>query len=297
MKRGRTVVVVDDLSNGRLENLEPVKKDVVFVNHDVSRDLSGLLEVNGVSEIFHLACFPRQISFQNPQRDAEVNLVSTVNCLELARRNGAKLLFTSNTGIVSDPLSLPVDESFRPSPSTPYDCHKLASEYLLSAYHRMYGVPTVVVRFASIYGPRQRVNPALGWRPVIPEFVTKLLRSEAPTITGDGGQTRDFLFVRDAVDGVIRAMESKAPEANSGGMFILGTNTETSVKDLFCKIQAIVGNDPTVLPRHGPMKKDDITRMRYDYSKAKNSFGFQPATDLDRGLAETVEFLRRDAVG
>jgi len=292
VKRGRHLVVVDDLSNGRMHNLRTVESQLVFRRHDITRGLLQLDELEKLDEIYHLACYPRQISFANPIRDCEVNLTGTISCLELARNTGAKVLFTSNTGIVSNPQTLPVDETFAPNPLTPYDTNKLASEYMLQAYHKFYGIRTIAVRFASIYGPRQRVNEKLGWRPVIPEFATRILRGEAPTIDGDGKQTRDFLYVKDAVDGVIRAMQSDVPEANSGSMFILGTNREISIDEIYRSIARLMNSK--IEPRHGPRKADDIVRMRYNYSKAKTTFGFEPKTPVEDGLAQTIESIMRD---
>ena len=292
VKRGRNLVVVDDLSNGSMDNLKAVESKLTFRRHDITR---GLLELDGLGkldEIYHLACYPRQISFANPVRDCEVNLVGTISCLELARKTGAKVLFTSNTGIVSNPQTLPVDETFAPNPLTPYDTNKLASEYMLKAYHKFYGIRTVAVRFASIYGPRQRVNEKLGWRPVIPEFANRLLGGEAPTIDGDGRQTRDFLYVKDAVDGVVKAMESSVPEANRGGMFILGTNREVSINEVYQAIAKLL--DSKIQPKHGLGKADDIMRMRYNYAKAKTTFAFEPKTTVEDGLAVTIESLKRE---
>jgi len=292
VERGRNLVVVDDLSNGRVDNLSTVEGRISFSRHDITR---GLLELDGLEkldEIYHLACYPRQISFANPVRDCEVNLIGMISCLELARETGAKVLFTSNTGIVSNPQTLPVDETFAPNPLTPYDTNKLASEYMLKAYHKFYDIRTVTVRFASIYGPRQRVNERLGWRPVIPEFATRVLRGEAPTIDGDGKQTRDFLYVKDAVDGVIKAMQSSAPEANSGGMFILGTDREVSINDIYQAIAELLNSK--IQPKHGPSKADDIMRMRYNYTKAKTTFAFEPKTTVEDGLAQTIESLKRE---
>jgi len=293
VRRGREVVVVDDLSNGRIDNVAAVESRITFKRHDITLGLDSLEEAKKLDEIYHLACYPRQISFADPIRDCQVNLIGAIFCAELARKTGAKVLFTSNTGIVSNPPSLPVDETFAPNPLTPYDTHKLASEYMLKAYHKYHGVRAVTVRFASIYGPRQRVNEKLGWRPVIPEFVTRFLRGEVPTIDGDGRQTRDFLYVKDAVRGVVQAMESKAVEANNGGMFILGTCVETSINSICSAIVELLSSKAKA--EHGPAKLEDIMRMRYDYTKAKTTFGFDPGTPLKDGLRETVEFLRREA--
>lgn len=291
VNRGREVTVIDDFSNGRMENLLSVKSKVKIVKHDISQSYSHLVG-DTVDEIFTLACYPRQISFSDPRRDCDVNLKGTINALELARKTGAKVLFTSNTGIVSNPPRLPVDETFAPSPITPYDAHKLASEYLLKMYSQVHGVRTVTVRFSSVYGPRQHVNEKLGWRPVVPEFARKVLNGESPTIFGDGSQTRDFLYVSDAVDGVIRAMESPHPEANNGGVFILGTDEETSIGELLSKICSVAGKE--VKPKSAPKKPEDITRMRYDCSKARSTFAFQPRTMLLQGLTETVQSLKNE---
>jgi len=293
VRRGRTLVVVDDLSNGRMDNLSAIERQIGFHRHDITRGLVQLDGLQKLDEIYHLACYPRQISFANPVRDCEVNLTGAISCLELARKTGAKVLLTSNTGIVSNPQSLPVDETFSPNPLTPYDVNKLASEYMLKAYHKFYGIRTATVRFASIYGPRQRVNEKLGWKPVIPEFATKVLRGKSPIIDGDGKQTRDFLYVKDAVDGVIRAMESASPEANSGGVFILGTNREVSISEVYRAVVKLL--NASVQPKHGPAKADDIMRMRYNYDKAKATFGFDPRTKVEDGLAETIEFLKKEA--
>jgi UDP-glucose 4-epimerase len=292
IKQGKQVIVLDDFSNGSVENLETVKSKVTVIRQDISQDYKSRPDIMAPDEIYSLACFPRQVSLANPRRDCEVNLIGTVNALELARKTGAKVLFTSNTGIVSNPARLPVDETFPPHPLTPYDTNKLASEYLLKVYSQVYGLRTVTVRFASIYGPRQRVNEKLGWKPVIPEFATKLLKGEAPTIDGDGSQTRDFLYVKDAVDGVIRAMESNRPEANRGEMFILGTNAETSIKELYSTISSLLGKN--IKHKSGPRKPEEIARMRYDYSKAQSIFSFKPKTPVAEGLKETVEFIKKE---
>ena len=290
VRRGREVVVVDDLSNGRIDNLAVARSKIAFEKHDITLGLDSLREAKNLDEIYHLACYPRQISFADPVRDCQVNLTGAIFCAELARKTGAKLVFTSNTGIVSNPPTLPVDETFAPDPLTPYDTHKLASEYMLRAYHKYYGIKTVTVRFASIYGPRQRVNEKLGWKPVIPEFATKLLRGEAATIDGNGKQTRDLLYVKDAVVGVVQAMESKSPEANSGGVFILGTNRETSINEVYRFISRLLMVDAQ--PKYGPAKAEDIMRMRYDYTKARSAFGFEPRTSVEDGLMETIDFLK-----
>jgi len=289
VKSGRTVVVLDDFSNGSRDNLNSVASQVEIVELDISEPFSTVFEHTKVDEIYCLACYPRQVSFSDPRRDCEVNLIGTVNALELARIKNAKVAFASNTGIVSNPVTLPVNETFPPNPLTPYDTNKLASEHLLRIYASVCNVKTIVLRFASVYGPRQRVNEKLGWRPVIPEFCGKLLRGLSPVIDGDGSQTRDFVFVKDIVGGVISAMES---DSNDGDVFILGTNTETSILELYRMICELVKAD--IPPKHGPRKPEEIARMKYDYSKAQDAFGWRPKTHLSNGLKQTIQWLKQD---
>lgn len=289
VRRGRQVTVLDDFSNGNRNNLASVASRITIIERDISRPYAELFENSEVDELYSLACYPRQISFQNPRRDCEVNLIGTINGLDLARKKGAKMVYASNTGIVSNPKTIPVDETFSPNPLTPYDTHKLASEYLLRVYSKVHNIRSIVLRFATVYGPRQRVNEKLGWHPVIPEFASKLLRGMSPTIDGDGAQTRDFIFVKDIVSGVISAMESNSDE---GDFFILGTNSETSIMDLYRMISETLG--VRIVPSHGPRKPEEIARMRYDYSKARNRFGWTPKTTLAEGLRQTIEDLKHD---
>jgi len=289
VRLGRQVTVVDDLSNGDRNNLGSISAKITVIERDISRPYADLFGNMKIDELYSLACYPRQISFQNPRRDCEVNLIGTIHGLELAKEEGAKMVYASNTGIVSNPKTIPVDETFAPNPLTPYDTHKLASEYMLRVYSKTHNVRSVILRFASVYGPRQRVNETLGWRPVIPEFCTKLLSGVPPTIDGDGSQTRDFIFVKDIVKGVIAAMESNS---NEGDMFILGTDNETSILSLYQMISKILNVE--VNPRHGPRKPEEIARMRYDYSKARDAFGWSPQVSLSQGLKATVESLKKD---
>ena len=123
-------------------------------------------------------------------------------------------------------MTRPIDENSINNPTTPYDANKLVSEYYCKIYHNIYNTRSAIVRFATVYGERQRVNEALNWRPLVATFVKNVLRKENVTVNGDGQQTRDLIYVKDAVQGVIKAMESSS---NSAEIFLLSTNTETSV--------------------------------------------------------------------
>jgi UDP-glucose 4-epimerase len=280
------IVVLDDLSNGSISNIANVRRRIKFLRADVSKE-SSIAKLGKVDGIFHLACHPRSFSFNKPARDADVNLRSTVNMLELARKSDAKLVFTSNSGIYGDPKYLPMDEKHPVDCKTPYDVNKYASELHMLAYQRQYGVRTVACRLATVYGPRQKVNEKLGWRPVVATFLEYLIKGKQPVVFGDGEQTRDLIYVKDVVDGLMKAFISKEAD---GEAFNLGTCVETSVNTLLRKIEEITGEK--VEPALGPPSIGDLRRMCCSNEKAKKTFNFEIKYPLDIALKEYVEWYK-----
>ena len=230
--------------------------------------------------IFHLACFPRSMSFNDPYHDVDVNVKGTVRILELAKKTKAKVLFSSNAGIYGTTTELPVTEAFPDNPSSPYDIDKLAAEHYLRFYNQAYGVPVTVFRLATVYGSRQRVSEV--WKPIVAEFVTKMLRGVSPTIEGDGTQTRDFIHVSDVVEGLVRAMDVETgPEP-----IILSSNTETSINELYSTIGGLLNYFPRAM--YKPQKANDVKRMWFDNSRAKKLLGWEAKMLLKEGLVKDV---------
>jgi UDP-glucose 4-epimerase len=285
---GVTVIIVDDFSNGTVDNIENIKDKLTVITYDVSgpfeefRQLTSKYKFDG---IFHLACFPRSLSLQNPFRDLEVNAKGTLNILELAKLTKAKVVFTSNSGIYGDPEYLPIDEKHPDKPSTPYDANKLVSEYYIKIYNRIFGIPSAICRLASVYGERQRTKP--GWKPIIPEFCSKILSGNAPTINWDGEQTRDLIYVKDVVQGLMRAFDS---EKTNGEVYILGTNIETSIEEIYRKICASFNT--YIEPKRAEKVPGDIRRMKLSFDKAKNTFGFKPEYSVEQGLKNYITWLK-----
>jgi UDP-glucose 4-epimerase len=277
VKLGNNVTVIDDLSNGRIENLAYIKDRITFLKNDVSK-LTGLQANFDV--IYHLACFPRSLSFENPQRDVEVNVIGMVNVLELARKSEAKVIFSSNSGIY-DTSKVPIDENTPDNPKTPYDLDKLQAENYLKLYNKTYGIKYVIFRFATVYGTRQRVSPT--WKPVVMEFITKLKNKETPIIYGDGEQTRDFINVKDIVKALILALEN---EKAVNETLILGSGKETSINELYGLISRLLG--VTIIPIHKPAQLGDVRRMLYDCKKAQNILGWKPEISLEEGITEII---------
>ena len=282
------VVIVDDFSNGTMANLEKVKDKVTVLKHDISASFAQLKEALGdyrFDGIFHLACFPRSLSLKDPFRDLEVNAKGMLNVLELARLNKAKVVFTSNSGIYGDPEYLPIDEKHPDKPSTPYDANKLVSEYYLKIYYHIYGIPIGICRLATVYGERQKTKPE--WKPVIPEFATKVSRGESPTIYWDGEQTRDLIYVKDVVQGLAKAFAS---ESTADEVFILGTNVETSINRIYQIVCHALGKQ--IEPTRAGKVAGDIRRMKLSFEKAERTFGFKPEYSLEQGVRNYIDWLK-----
>jgi UDP-glucose 4-epimerase len=282
------IIVMDDLSNGSLANLASVRRKVKFLRVDVTKE-SCIAKSGKVDGIFHFACFPRSFSFNKPTRDVDVNVRATMNMLELARKSDAKMVFTSNSGIYGDPKFLPMDEKHPIDCKTPYDVDKYASELQMLTYRRQYGVRTVACRLATVYGPRQKVNEKLGWRPLVATFLQYLMRRKQPIVFGDGEQTRDLIYVKDVVDGLMKAFISRDAD---GEAFNLGTGVETSVNTLLRTLQEITGTK--VEPARGPPSIGDLRRMCLNIEKAKRTFNFEVKYPLYVALKEYVEWSRHN---
>jgi len=285
IKKGNNVTALDNLSNGQLNNLEHVRVTKKISNVEKIRSTDFSEKFDGV---FHLATAPRSSSLIDPMTDIETNCKGMVAVLELAKKHNAKVVFTSNSGIYgSSSDGSPINENSTNNPTTPYDANKLVSEYYCKIYHNIYAVKSTVVRFATVYGERQTVNEKLNWRPVVATFVKNLVNDEEVEINGDGNQTRDLIYVKDAVQGVIKAMESSEENAD---IFLLSNNKETSVNEILHATEAVVGVKARI--KHTDPLKGDIRRMRYDNSKAKQKLGFEPKYAIKEGIERLVKYTR-----
>jgi UDP-glucose 4-epimerase len=281
---GHDVTVMDNGSNSNNYRVDTVRYlehvDTIFTPWHYADEIDG---------IFHLATAPRSASLLYPNQDIATNCKGMIAVLELARRNRAKVVFTSNSGIYPPMIgSRSIDESFGNNPTTPYDVNKLAAEYYCKIYHNIYGVRSTVVRFATVYGERQAVNKKLNFRPLVATFIQDVMSGGDVFVNGDGEQTRDLLYVKDAVQGVIKAMES---HVNNAEIFLLSTNSETSVNQVLESVEHITGMNARVI--HTKPLAGDIRRMKYDYSKAKNMLGFKPDYAFSDGVTEMINLLRK----
>jgi len=280
--RGDEVTVIDDFSNGSEQNISHLSVDLTKA--DISKKfapaaLKKLID-RKFGVIYHLACFPRSMSFDDPFRDVEVNVAGIVNVLELAKRTKSKVVFSSNSGIYGTPEKLPINENCEDRPSSPYDVDKLAAEYFVKVYSKTFSIPATIFRFGTVYGSRQKVSPT--WKPVIAEFVCKMLKKTAPTVDGDGEQTRDFIHVSDIVEALVKAAEVKTDLKP----IILSSNTETSINQLYDTVAKLLNFKKS--PKKAPAKIGDVRRMWYDNARAKKVLRWSPKMTLTEALKKDV---------
>jgi UDP-glucose 4-epimerase len=286
--KGYHVIVIDDLSTGKLANIEPLLKKgaVEFVRGSIT-DLPLLQKLfKGITYVFHeaaIASVPQ--SLENPLASHEVNVTGTLNVLLAARDNKVKkVVYASSCAIYGNEPTLPKREDMAPDPQSPYAVNKLAAEYYCEVFHRVYGLPTVALRYFNVYGPRQ--DPDSQYAAVIPKFIQKALDGKAPVIYGDGEQSRDFVFVKDVVAANLLAADSKA-----NGVFNIGTGESISMNALADTIIRLSGK--TITPIHEEPRSGDVRHSLADISKAK-IFGYKPKYNLKERLQETVRSFEQD---
>lgn len=287
-ERGYYVVILDNLSTGKRENIEELlKKDAVeFIRGSVT-DLPLLNRVfQDTDYVFHQAAIPSvPRSVENPQASLEANVAGTLNVLLAARDSGVKkVIYASSSSAYGDTPSLPKREDMLPNPQSPYAVTKLAGEYYCQVFKEVYRLSTACLRYFNVYGPRQ--DPDSQYAAVIPRFIKRALQNRPPIVLGDGDQTRDFTFVKDAVLANILAAER-----NAEGVFNVGNGRNISINELARMILKSLGMDLETV--HEEPRPGDVRHSLADISKAK-TFGYEPRYSLEKGLEETIESFRHE---
>ncbi len=293
---GHRVVVLDNLSTGRRENLNPKAR---FYEDDIgSPGVAGIFQKEKPEVVFHLAAqIDVRKSIEDPLGDARTNILGSLNILQnfisvnqrSNQRKSAfpkKLIFTSSGGaIYGETEIIPTPESHPERPVSPYGIGKLAVEKYLYFYQKAYGLNYTALRLANVYGPRQNSRGGAG---VMAVFCRAILEDKEPVIYGDGRQTRDFVFVEDVVEAAVLAM-SQTPLNNYAPVFNIGTGIETSVNEVLKSLAKETKKE--VKPRYAMAKKGEQKRSCLDYSKAKKELGWRPRHSLEEGLRETIKWF------
>ena len=294
---GTNIRVLDNLSVGTREDLlevrSIVKKDqgvtpteIDIVEGDI-RDYETCLKCSdGIDVIVHLAANTGVgPSIEKPRYDMEANVIGVFNMLEAARQHKVKKFIFASSGATIGEVTPPIHEEKVPRPVSPYGASKLAGEAYCSAYFLTFGIKTVSLRFANVYGPLSKHKNS-----VVAKFFRQALSGETLEIYGDGSQTRDFIYIDDLVQAIILSVQSDV----GGEVFQIATYKETTVEEIADKIKNLIENELAKRVRliHGAPRLGDVKRNYSDISKAKRMIGFSPNINLDQGLKKTFEYFK-----
>ena len=270
--------MLDDFSRGKPEN---VAAGVRVHEADIRSDARRVFDEVQPEVCFHLAAQADvRVSVERPDFDADVNVIGTLHVLEAARAHGTKIVFSSTGGAIYGECEGPAREDHPRVPLAPYGVSKLAGEEYIAAYNRLYGTGHVSLRYGNVYGPRQDPKGEAG---VVAIFMSRLREGEAPKIFGDGTQTRDYVYVGDAVAATLAGAE------HAGGVLNIGTGIETSVLELYERIQRVAGVQRE--PEFTDARAGELQRSVLNASVAKRELGWEPESSLDEGLAATWAWI------
>lgn len=290
LKLGCLVRCLDDLSTGKMENIETFIKDghFEFIKGDV-KDLAICLEAcEKVDFVLHQAAWgsvPRSIEM--PLFYCANNIQGTLNMLEAARQNGVKkFVYASSSSVYGDASALPKKEGAEGNLLSPYALTKQCDEEWAAQYTLHYGLPTIGLRYFNVFGRRQ--NPDGAYAAVIPKFIKQLLRGEQPVINGNGTQSRDFTYIENVIQANLLAC--LAPEEADGQAFNIAYGGREYLNDVYFGLTQALGVD--INPIYGPARAGDIKHSKADISKARKLLGYDPQWDFQRGIAASIQWYR-----
>jgi UDP-glucose 4-epimerase len=289
--RGYEVRGIDNLCNGNIDNISDVIEEIDFYKGDLAdRRLLGKL-CTGVEIIFHQAALPSVArSIADPLTSHIVNLDGTLNLLLEARQRGVRrVIYAASSAAYGDSESLPKRETMLPVPISPYGLQKLAGEYYMQCFARVYGLETVSLRYFNVFGPRQPADSA--YSGVLARFIMSMLADKTPTIYGDGTQSRDFTFIDNVVQANLLAASAQT-EAVSGQVFNIACGERYSLIEAYRIIANILHF--TGKPKFLPARKGDIQHSLADISRARERLGYEPQTGFHIGLERTIDWYRNE---
>jgi nucleoside-diphosphate-sugar epimerase len=286
LRRGEKVRVVDSLITGKQQNLAHLPK-VEFVHGDLADMDVAKRAVAGVDYVLHQAAIPSvPRSVDDPLTTNRANIDASVNVLVAARDAGVKrVVYAGSSSAYGNTPTLPKVETMAPAPLSPYALQKLVAEQYAQMFTRLYGLETVTIRYFNVFGPRQ--DPSSAYSGVISVFISALCDGRRPTIYGDGEHTRDFTYVANVVDGVLRACHAKGV---SGEVINVATGSRISLNQLFRTVRDLVGSK--VDPEYAPPRPGDVRDSQADISKARQLLGYEPAVTFEEGLQRTVAWYK-----
>ncbi len=293
VERGHSVRGVDNLSTGKVQNLDDIRDKVDFREADLC-DLDAMQDAcRDIDFVLHQAAIPSvPRSVKDPITSNKSNVDGTLNLLVAARDNKVKrVTYASSSSLYGDTPTLPKHEKMIPDPISPYAVSKLTGEYYMTSFYRVYGLETVSIRYFNVFGPRQ--DPTSMYSGVLAIFISKMLRGEQPTIYGDGEQSRDFTFIDNVVSGNLLACEAPASQV-AGRFFNVATGTRVTLNYTYKVLQSLIGYDKP--PAYAPDREGDIKHSLADVSLAQEHLGYRTLVKFEEGLARTVNWYRENVV-
>lgn len=288
LELGEEVRVLDNLSTGKIENIKPFLEKIEFIEGDFTDLEVAKKGVEGIEYVLHQGAIPSvPRSVDDPLKTNNANVLGTLNMLVASRDRGVKrFVYAASSSAYGDSAVMPKEENMNVAPMTPYAIQKLTGEQYCQSFYRLYGLETVCLRYFNVFGPNQ--DPESVYSAVIPLFIKKILKGEAPVIYGDGDISRDFTYVDNNIDANLKAC--LAPKEVAGEVINIATGYEISLDQLVEKINEILGTK--IKPVYKEGRKGDIKHSLADISKAKKLLGYEPLINFDEGLKRTVEFYK-----
>ncbi|WP_445166913.1 SDR family oxidoreductase [Mycolicibacterium sp. Dal123E01] len=282
---GHSVRVLDNLITGLAEN---IPAGVEFIEGDLRDPGTVAAATDGCEVVLHQAAIPSvPRSISEPRPSHEANIDGTFNVLVAARDAGVRrVIYAASSSAYGDTLVLPKSEEMPPNPLSPYALQKQVGETYCQLFTRLFGLETVSIRYFNVFGPRQ--HPSSPYSGVLSLFIKAALAGTAPTIYGDGEQTRDFTFIDNVVDGVLQAID--APQA-AGEVINVANGGRISLNEAWAALGAIIG--PLPAPTYGSPRAGDVRDSQADITKAARLLGYRPRKTFEEGLRETVEWARK----
>ena len=287
LRRGQQVVVLDDLSSGKEENLAGARSKIDFRTGSITDLATVQSACRGIDYVIHLAArtsVPKSV--KDPIESNSINIDGTLNVLVAARdAKVRRFVFAASSSAYGETPTLPKVETMQPEPISPYGVTKFVGELYAQVFGRVYGLENACLRYFNVFGPRQ--DPTSQYSGVLSRFMLAILKGEAPTIYGDGEQTRDFTYIDNIVDVTLRACES--PKA-SGKVFNGGTSARISLNEVVKLLGRITGK--AIQPKYDPPRNGDIRDSQADISLARKDLGYEPLVQFDEGLKRTWDWYK-----
>jgi len=287
---GHEVTILDNLATGKKENLSAIMKKVRFIEGDI-RDINTVSKaVKGIEFVLHQGALPSvQRSVKDPSSSNEANVQGTMNILIASRDSGVKrVVYAASSSAYGDTPTLPKIENMKEMPLSPYAVSKLTGELYCRVFSRIFGLETICLRYFNVFGPNQ--DPTSQYSAVIPRFITAFLRNEAPTIYGDGRQSRDFTFVENVVSANILASKAKSKEA-IGRTMNIACGEAFSLNDIIKMLNEIAGTN--IKPKYDKARLGDVKHSLADINLAGKLIGYKPKVRFKEGLRRTFGWYGR----